>query len=376
MRASALAQSSPPRKVAEVTSTPCAGFSTASASGRVGSSQWRWRPISYSRPSTRSTASQSTKSGSAGPPIRAASAIQACKRLHPPGEAADRAFDPRAGLRVEPVGRVLEHRLEPLAERDQRPEQQLQRLDRRRRGLDQSRRRARPARSRARSRHPARWRGRRRCRAPRASSASTGPNGCALGEPLQPAVAGQRAAPSAPPRRAPARRPRHRRRRPSAARRARAAGRATCPPGPTIQRRSSIASCPVRRRRRSNRRRRTDDGPRRTRSGSARWPSSRPRAALTITSAWLAMTRSASWLARAARSMKHLPVMRAAGIDAFAAPVGQRGRAGAAEQGGQPARQVAADHVAVLAYRRPSARRAARGSRRGRRSRPAARPRG
>ena len=47
-------------------------------------------------------------------------------------------------------------------------------------------------------------------------------------------------------------------------------------------------------------------------------------------------------------------VMRAAGIDAFAAPVGQRGRAGAAEQARQPARQVAADHVAVLAVGGPA----------------------
>ena len=47
-------------------------------------------------------------------------------------------------------------------------------------------------------------------------------------------------------------------------------------------------------------------------------------------------------------------VMRAAGIDAFAAPVGQRGRAGAAEQARQPAGQVAADHVAVLGVGRPA----------------------
>ena len=47
-------------------------------------------------------------------------------------------------------------------------------------------------------------------------------------------------------------------------------------------------------------------------------------------------------------------VMRAAGIDALAAPVGQRGGAVAAEQGGQPAGQVATDHVAILAIRRPA----------------------
>ena len=47
-------------------------------------------------------------------------------------------------------------------------------------------------------------------------------------------------------------------------------------------------------------------------------------------------------------------VMRAAGIDALAAAVGQRGRAGAAEQARKPAGQVAADHVAVLGVRRPA----------------------
>src|SRR3546814_4514239 len=39
--------------------------------------------------------------------------------------------------------------------------------------------------------------------------------------------------------------------------------------------------------------------------------------------------------------------MRTAGIDALAAPVGQRGGAVAAKEGGEPAGQVAADHVAV-----------------------------
>ena len=47
-------------------------------------------------------------------------------------------------------------------------------------------------------------------------------------------------------------------------------------------------------------------------------------------------------------------VMRAAGIDALAAAVGQRGGAGAAEQARQPAGQVAADHVAVLGVGRPA----------------------
>ena len=61
------------------------------------------------------------------------------QRLRAPGEPADRALDPGAGLAVEPVGRVLEHRLQPLAERDQRADQPLQRLDRGRGRLDQSR---------------------------------------------------------------------------------------------------------------------------------------------------------------------------------------------------------------------------------------------
>src|SRR5207249_2854913 len=41
-------------------------------------------------------------------------------------------------------------------------------------------------------------------------------------------------------------------------------------------------------------------------------------------------------------------VMRAAGIDAFTAAIGEGGRSGAAEQARQPARQIAADHVAVF----------------------------
>ena len=47
-------------------------------------------------------------------------------------------------------------------------------------------------------------------------------------------------------------------------------------------------------------------------------------------------------------------IVRAAGIDALAAPVGQRGGAVAAEQGGQPAGQVAADHIPILAESRPA----------------------
>ena len=235
----------PPRSVAEVTSTPCAGSSTASASGRVGSSQRRWRPTSYSRPSTRSTASQSTKSGSAGPPIRAEQRDPRRQRLAPPGEAADRALDPRPRLarrasRARP--RAPPRAAVPSAASGRCSASSASTRRRRRRdqravglgqlGLEPVARLLRLGARVDRAAH----RGEQRLdRAERR----------ALGEPLQPAVATAAPAPPRPPPRAPARRPRHRRRRPSAAPRARAAARATCLPGPTIQRRSSIASCPV-----------------------------------------------------------------------------------------------------------------------------------
>ncbi len=47
-------------------------------------------------------------------------------------------------------------------------------------------------------------------------------------------------------------------------------------------------------------------------------------------------------------------IMRTARIDAFAPAIGQRGRSIAAEQCRQPTGQVAADHVAILAERRPA----------------------
>ena len=50
------------------------------------------------------------------------------ERLAPPGEAADRAFDPRPRLRIEPVGRILEHRFQPPRQRRQRLVQRFQRL--------------------------------------------------------------------------------------------------------------------------------------------------------------------------------------------------------------------------------------------------------
>ena len=47
-------------------------------------------------------------------------------------------------------------------------------------------------------------------------------------------------------------------------------------------------------------------------------------------------------------------VMRASGIDAFTAPVGECGRAVAAEQRRQPAGQIAANHIAVACIGRPT----------------------
>src|SRR6185437_4697770 len=47
-------------------------------------------------------------------------------------------------------------------------------------------------------------------------------------------------------------------------------------------------------------------------------------------------------------------IVRAAGIDAFPASVGERGRSCAPEQARQPTRQVAADHVTVLGVSRPT----------------------
>ncbi|MFN5760288.1 MAG: hypothetical protein ACK440_11940, partial [Sphingomonadaceae bacterium] len=46
--------------------------------------------------------------------------------------------------------------------------------------------------------------------------------------------------------------------------------------------------------------------------------------------------------------------MRAARINAFAAPIRQRGRAIAAEQRGQPAGQIAAYHIAIAAIGGPA----------------------
>ena len=234
----------PPRSVAEVTSTPCAGLSTASASGRVGI-----EPVAVQAdiifaavdPLDREPVDE-IGIGRAAEPGRQRDPGR--ERLRPPGEPADRALDPRPRLGVEPVGRVLDHRLEPLAERDQRPKQPLERLDRRRGRLDQAPVELGQLGLDAVAARPARWRGRRPSRAPRRAVSRPARTPCLR---RSAAASRRRAArrPPRPPARAPRRRPRHRRRRPSAARRGRAAGRATVPSGPRIQRLSSIASCPV-----------------------------------------------------------------------------------------------------------------------------------
>src|SRR3546814_19387015 len=61
-------------------------------------------------------------------------------------------------------------------------------------------------------------------------------------------------------------------------------------------------------------------------------------------------------LRRGARRMfdEAFAEMRATRIDALAAPVGERGGAVAAEERGEPAGQVAADHVAVAAVGGPA----------------------
>ena len=164
-------------------------------------------------------------------------AIQADERFAPPGEAADRAVDPRPRLRIEPVRRILEHRLEPPARARPAASAALRALPAPWPPRRPERRPARPARSPARSRPPAPWPGRRPCRAPRRAA----PRPVRTASPRRSAAASRPTAAPAPPRSPPpalARLPRHRKRRPSAAPQARAAARATCPPA----RRSSAAS--------------------------------------------------------------------------------------------------------------------------------------
>ena len=60
--------------MAEVTSTPCAGITTAASSGTVGSIQCRRRATSWMRPKAASADSQSTKSGSGSSPAASSAA--------------------------------------------------------------------------------------------------------------------------------------------------------------------------------------------------------------------------------------------------------------------------------------------------------------
>ena len=59
------------------------------------------------------------------------------KRIAPPAKPVDRTVDPRPGLRIEPVGRVFKNRFKSPGERGKRLGQRFQRLHRRRRSIDQ-----------------------------------------------------------------------------------------------------------------------------------------------------------------------------------------------------------------------------------------------
>ena len=128
MRASAAGQPSPPRSVAEVTSTPSAGamhrrrerlgrVEPAAVDGDV-----IFAPVD---PLDRQPVDEFGVGLAADP---AEQGDPRGERLAPPRKAADRAFDPRPRLAVEPVGRILEHRLEPPAERRERLLQALEHL--------------------------------------------------------------------------------------------------------------------------------------------------------------------------------------------------------------------------------------------------------
>src|SRR5712671_4547959 len=67
----------PSVKVAEVTTTPCAGCTTSVAKGMPGSIQFRFTPTSNSNPSIRSSASHSTVSSRGGAPRSRNSRLQA-----------------------------------------------------------------------------------------------------------------------------------------------------------------------------------------------------------------------------------------------------------------------------------------------------------
>ncbi len=148
--------------------------------------------MSYSRPSTRSIASQSTKSridraadparatrstrpayraaslGRRSPPRPAPAPANRASRAHPRGS-------PRAAGSAPPAA-APRPRAPPSPPPPRRP----------------ARRRARPTRSQVHSPLPAPWPARRPCRGLRASNRSTGPNGSPSAESLQPAVARQR----------------------------------------------------------------------------------------------------------------------------------------------------------------------------------------
>ena len=231
-----------PRRVAEVTSTPWAGSSTALASGRSGraSGGAARHHIRALDPLDRQPVDEIGIGRPADP----------AQQRDPGGQRPRRQARPliapstRArAWRVEPVGRILEHRLQPPAKRRQRLGQRFERFHRRGRRRRPACRRARPARSRAHSPPPAPWPGRRPCRAPRRARLD-GPNGSPSAKPLQASRPTAAPAPPRPPLRAPARPARH-------SWRHRAAAPQPPPPparlalGPTIQRRISIASRPV-----------------------------------------------------------------------------------------------------------------------------------
>ena len=300
------------------------------------------------------------------------------ERVDPPGERMARAFDPRAALRrrasrARPRPALRAARRAGSAAGGSRPARSPPAAPARR----SCRRAARP-RSRCRSPLPARRSRRARKSTARtaASSASIGPNGLPSASRCEPAVAGQRLGRLARLRRSPCRRPRRSwRRRPAARRGPRRRPREPFS-GPTIQRLSSIASLPGQR---------GGEGAVGRLEHVVAFVEHDPRRALRVVAAARGVDHHQRvvgdhqvGLRAGARGAldEALPVMRAAGIDAFAALVGQRADRAVAEQRAEPAGQVAADHVAVLADRPPSARPAAPGSPRARRSRPAARPRG
>ncbi len=264
--------------------------------------------------------------------------------LRTPGKAADRPLDARAGLRVQPIGRILEHRFEALGQGHERPQQMLHRLDGRRGRLDQIgielgdlglQSVSRILRRGARIDRPPHRREQRLQRAERRP----------LPHALQPSV--------------PRKRPRRLNRRVERQRARFVIGRDVAQPG------GKAAPAPARlpfgadqpppeldrllpgQRRREGGIGRieqvmalVEDDPRRT----SRFPPARG----IDHHQRVVGDHDVGVGARSRRSFDEaFAVMRAAGIDAFAAPVGERRGAGAAEEGRQPSRHVAAHHVSV-----------------------------